>query len=451
MKSFIKFLYQQNLMEGGNLTLNIDGQIFESDKIDLTVLHRTKVVERIKQGLKEINALCKKQENISLWNTADFSPFLSGSTLHLFNDQLKKFESVKKSVGDIDVMVNEEHKDELSRFLSSLKFNEKVGPFHFIGFKPSGDQFITLWKMSTKDLLITDESYKDHIFVQIDLELVEFDEKTNKKTPSEWSTFSHSSPWEDLVLGIKGVFRHYILRAVSALKKEKVFIRSIKTKKFKYKEEPVEMSPFAFSLKGLRIQLKPVMIDGKQELKVYAPDKQVYKVYYELDSKDGIFIRDFDTILTYLFSLKNDEHFTDQHGDFEQFLKAKKMNAKISKNDIQSFTKTVDTLYALDLGDDIYQKIIQSLVDMVWGDPNVQSFVKGNILEDCYLKLMPIAYILFKMKAHKSGMNEFEQYKNNILSSQDFKPYLQKFVSYLEGNNESLNSFTNYFDVKQGK
>ena len=50
--------------------------------------------------------------------------------------------------------------------------------------------------------------------IQIDWELAEFDEAGR---PTEFAKFSRSSSWDDLQLGIKGVFSKYLLRALTAL------------------------------------------------------------------------------------------------------------------------------------------------------------------------------------------------------------------------------------------
>lgn len=181
-----------------------------------------------------------------LWNDSLLlsRAFLSGSSLHLF-DLAKisddEFRRHKPTVGDIDTQVDGEMKKEIEDFLKTFPVNKKVGNLVYIGYKPSGDQFITLWTITTLG-----------INIQIDLELVSF----LNGVPTPWSMFSHSSAWDDMKEGIKGVFSKYLMRAIQAKSAKNVIVRS-KTGK----EKIINKSELAFSLKGLRVRMEPILIN----------------------------------------------------------------------------------------------------------------------------------------------------------------------------------------------
>lgn len=261
MISFKQFL----LLEGGNVV--IDGN--EAERIDLTKHQRQQVVKKIDSALAAINAAFKKQHGKPIWNDALFASkqFLSGSAFHFFSDAIDDdtFKRFKSSVGDIDTQVDKDLDDELKTFLTKNK-GETFGPATLIGFKSSAGQHISLWRLNDPK-----------INVQIDLEMVDFDEAG---MPTEWSQFSHSSAWEDMTKGVKGVAHKYLLRALDAPKLKDVIIQP---KTARGTEKVVKSSPTAFSVThGLRKKLKPVLdANGKHLHKDGKP------VYQELSTAES--------------------------------------------------------------------------------------------------------------------------------------------------------------------
>lgn len=271
MISFKQFL----LLEGGNVV--IDDQ--EAERIDLTKHQRAEVVKKIDAALAAINAGFKKQMGKPIWNDALFSSkeFLSGSAFHFFNTKIADdtFKRFKSSVGDIDTQVDKNLDAELKDFLTKNK-GKTFGPAKLIGFKSSAGQHISLWQLSDPKLN-----------VQIDLELVDFNEAG---MPTEWSQFSHSSAWDDMTKGVKGVAHKYLLRALDAPKLKDVVL---KAKTARGTDKEVKSSDTAFSVThGVRQKLKPVLdANGKQ---VMVNGKPAYHELSTAESKG-------DTNLTNIF------------------------------------------------------------------------------------------------------------------------------------------------------
>lgn len=230
--------------EGGNLQLK--GK--KAEKINLKVANRTYIVGVLRNILSNLDKAFAKQYKTPLWDpkVLQSGEFFSGSSLHLFNlkgiDD-KTFIEKKPLVGDIDTMVDKAKKDQLTQFLAANE-GKQIGSAVFIGSKGQGAQTVTLW-----------ENIDPPFTVQIDFEFVEF----KNGTPTEWSKFSHSSAWEDIQQGIKGVFHKFLIQSLAATSQRNFLSAKLK---------PVtdNMYSFAISSKaeggGLRVKYEPV-IDPK--------------------------------------------------------------------------------------------------------------------------------------------------------------------------------------------
>lgn len=257
--------FKQFLLEGGNV--QIDDQ--EAERIDLTKHNRTAIVKKVGTALAAINAAFKKQVGKPIWSEAlmKSKKYLSGSAFHFFNSEIddKTFTKYKNSVGDIDTQVDKTMDAELKSFLTKNKGKE-FGPVKLIGFKTSAGQHITLWHLGDPG-----------INIQIDLEMVDFDDKGD---PTEWSNFSHSSSWDDMTKGVKGVAHKYLLRALDAPKLKDIVL---KAKTARGTDKEVKSSETAFSVThGVRQKLKPVLDDNGKQVMVNGKP-----AYYELSTAES--------------------------------------------------------------------------------------------------------------------------------------------------------------------
>lgn len=120
---------------------------------------------------------------------------LSGSTRVVYQVGSNLIYPHKTTMGDIDLMVPIHKRAMVWEWLSAIdRINER---FHLVGWKET-DQFILLLNDTVQGTTI-----------QVDLEPVEFD----VEGPKEWERFARSSSFEDIKMGIKGVFHKYLIRA----------------------------------------------------------------------------------------------------------------------------------------------------------------------------------------------------------------------------------------------
>lgn len=361
MISFRQFL----LSEGGNVMI---GNV-AADRIDLKSIDRKKVVKEVATGLKAISDRFKAIHGLPLWSDEllKSGEFLSGSSLHLFDLSRisdEDFLKHKPTVGDIDTQVDGTMRDPVEKFLKSVSAGQMIGNMVYVGYKPSGDQFITLWTVPSLN----------NINIQVDLELVAF--KNGKPTP--WAQFSHSSAWDDIKTGIKGVFQKYALRALQARTARDVIIQP---KTSRGKEKVIRKSDLAFSLKGLRVRMTPVLdVQGNQVYKNNMP------VYIETDSKTSEYITDFDVLFSSFFGVKGSP-------------------AEIKK--MESFVGLIDLL-KLHVNKTDQKKVLDGFVNILW-EKGAQGLVRGNSQEDYQTKL-----VAFNIMATSLGFGDIEQYRSIV-------------------------------------
>jgi hypothetical protein len=332
---------------GGNVIL--DGE--SAERIDLRQIDRKKVVFEIRKGLQSLSEHFKMRFGQDLWSPEllESCQFLSGSALHLFNlDGIpdSEFVKYKPTVGDIDTQVDETQKESIDRFLSSLPVGFCVDTLTFLGFKRT-DQFVTLWKL-----------IDPAINVQIDLELVAFD----SGRPTAWSQFSHSSSWEDLKLGIKGLFKIYLFRSIQHTKSKDIIIQP---KTHKGKEKIIHSAELAFSLKGLRYKIRPVLDDQGNHL-----SKNGMLVYTDIDTSESTFITDFELIFEMIFG---------KTATKEEIERMKSFNGLVSLVK-QYMSKTEQ------------EKILQGFIELLWGK-GAQGLVRGDPIADYDTKIIALEYL----------------------------------------------------------
>ena len=239
------------LSEGGNVAI---GQ-HQAQQINLQVTNRSYIVPILNTLLRDISKTYASQYKEQLWdpNLLKSQQFLSGSSLHFFNvkgipDQT--FVAKKPKVGDIDTMVAKEKEANLEQFLSSMT-GKQIGSATLIGFQRGNEQFSSLWELQDPPIKI-----------QIDLEFVQYD----KGSPTDWSRFSHSSSWDDIQSGVKGVFHKFLIQSFSVLTKRQFLLRKQvgRGKAKEWQDVPTEDSMISFAVSskeggGLRAKYTPVI------------------------------------------------------------------------------------------------------------------------------------------------------------------------------------------------
>ena len=278
---------KKTIYEGGNLALDTGDQ---AQQIDLKVHNRAYIVPILSTLLDNINSGFQQSAGGPLWNPKVLKArkYLSGSSLHFFNTDIPddEFERVKPKVGDIDTQVNKAVEPQLAQWLNSVK-GQVVGNAKFLGYSRGNEQYSSLWEL-------TDPPIK----VQIDFEFVDYSEKDQ---PTDWAAFSHSSSWDDISQGIKGVFHKWLIQSLTKIASEDFILRKVhkRTGKITDKVENDSMISFAVSSKeggGLRAKYEPVLdekgrpleIDGLpvlRELPASDYEKDISKIFQTIFDK----------------------------------------------------------------------------------------------------------------------------------------------------------------------
>ena len=247
----LREFFKRTLLEGGNL--EIDGN--QAQQIELKVHNRAYIVPILNTLLHSINDGFAQSQGGPLWSPKVLKSrkYLSGSSLHFFNTDIpdEEFERVKPKVGDIDTQINKSAESHLAQWLDGVK-GQVVGNAKFLGYSRGNEQYSSLWEL-------TDPPIK----VQIDFEFVDYNEK---EEPTDWAGFSHSSSWDDLSQGIKGVFHKFLIQAFTKLTTQEFLLRKMVGRGKARAEQDVpttdNMFSFAVSSKeggGLRPKYEPAL------------------------------------------------------------------------------------------------------------------------------------------------------------------------------------------------
>jgi len=301
---------------GGNvLVKDKEGNYHKAGKPDFRSISRTEFTANFIEALKKIDDLHTKLFKEPIWSSSTRDKLLSsgkafnGSSEHLFNDRMKDEEFVehKPVVGDIDLTVPKEKLKSIFELLSKIQGKSITPTISYIGqnkeYKEDREEQRTGHQINTL-FAYRPRGSKTTVNVQIDFEGVEYD----KGKPTEFAKFSHSSSWDDVKSGVKGVFHKYILRSLAsaASVQENVVIltpespleppEAIKVSK---KQHPV-FSLYSFSVDGgLRAKaaqqflpdgVTPVMVNGMRAFK-------------ELPTSDSTYARTKKEIFTLIFGV----------------------------------------------------------------------------------------------------------------------------------------------------
>ena len=273
MISFKEFI---QINEGGNVQI---GDV-AAERIDLNKIDRDAITPEIEKVLDAFNRAFEAEHNIPIWSGELFKSkkFLSGSAFHFFDKAIatSEFKQYKNTVGDIDTQTDKAFEKQIESFLTA-NAGKSFGPAKLIGHKNSAGQSISLWEFP-----------QFNINIQVDLEYVDF----ANGEPTEWSQFSHSSDWDDLKAGIKGVAHKYAMRALTSKTLRDIIILKGK------KEVPTQIkaTDLAFSVtQGLRTKIEPVM-DGNVHR-----HQDGLQVYREIPTKDSKYVTDLKIMFEILF------------------------------------------------------------------------------------------------------------------------------------------------------
>lgn len=381
------------LNEGGNVEIDD----IAAQRIDLTKISRTEMVNEIDKALKVANAAFNKMYGVPLWSPKliDNKEFLSGSAFHFFNLKIPDLEFVKfkPTVGDIDTMVDKDLGEKAKEFLTKYK-GKKFGPATLIGFKPNPgqDTLISLWGFADPA-----------VNVQIDLELVDY----AKGSPTDWSKFSHSSAWEDLSVGIKGVFHKYLLRSLTHKDAKDRYIQ------MKTKLKKVTSSDLAFAVTGgVRRKYEPV-IDPKTKKPAVAVDG--IGIFKEIPASESEYVNDIKGMFTLLIGRKP---------------------AKGEEKYLGSFVGLLSLINKYFTAED-KSKITQAFIELLFGSA-AQQLYKGDPATDKREKEIALKKLIeiLKVKVDQKTLatttaNFYSKYKTESITEADAPDYKRQGIKHI--------------------
>lgn len=240
------------ILEGGNLASHtaageptvgwtgVPGN-YNAGKIDSK--NRAVMQPAVKQLLVDINNLFTRQYGRPIWSPEliekEVETFISGSSKWFmqlrqpnpnFNPQQpvsdvnpkeigiadKDFQRVKKKVGDIDTQIDRRLEPQIEEFLHK-NIGANIGSASLLGTKKGSDQWLALWQI-----------HEPPITLQVDLEFSDYTtDARGFEVPTEWAQVSHGSAWEDLELGMKGVFRQWLYRSLAKVAPTEKYVAKI--------------------------------------------------------------------------------------------------------------------------------------------------------------------------------------------------------------------------------
>ena len=375
---------RSTLLEGGNIAI---GQ-HQAQQINLQVTNRGYIVPILNKLLADISKAYSAQFKEPLWDPKllKSQEFLSGSSLHFFNVKGipdATFVAKKPKVGDIDTMVAKEKEGNLEQFLTDVT-NQQIGGATLLGFQRGNEQFSSLWELQDPP-----------IKVQIDLEFVGFE----KGTPTAWSRFSHSSSWDDIQSGVKGVFHKFLIQSFAVLTKKEFLLRKQvgRGKARTWQDVPTEDSMLSFAVSskeggGLRAKYTPVTNPQTGEPEVI----DGLPVMMALPAAG--YEQDIGKIFQSIFGIKMNEKAAEKLAD-----------------KFWSFTGLLDVMNKL-LDQDEKNRILGSFLNKTYG-PGAQGLYKNDPERDAAEKNAAIDLLMSKTGAQPpEGMN-LDQMRQEYTSS----------------------------------
>lgn len=277
------------LAEGGNVSSQSPGwqgaADQEAEEIDLKIHNRDFMVGQLRTLLAAQNESFKAAYGKYIWDPKLLASgkMFSGSSLQFFDvkgvntqDFVNKLKKTK--VGDIDTQIDQDMGDEVTAWLKSI-IGKKVGNGTFLGFNSS---LSSIW-------LLDDPQVR----IQVDYELGPYDAKT--KSPTEWFAYSHSSHYDDMAAGIKGVFHKYINRALTHAQASEKYVARVLKKGVKISDAPVTDSDYSFAVSsaqggGMSVKYKPYIDPATGQ----PMEKDGIPVMQLLEPKDRDYIQNLD-------------------------------------------------------------------------------------------------------------------------------------------------------------
>jgi hypothetical protein len=407
--------YDNFINEGGNArTTSISGEEVLAQKIDMEKFNRTELRKDLLKLFKILNLMFEKEYGELIWN--DFSVIeqgiaFNGSSTFLMDIGIEdsEYTKFKKLTGDIDLITPSHLREKLWRFLQKIK-GEKITPkFVLIGDnKPS----LTLVVEQINVIFEYTNSKKNKVNLQVDFELSEFD---NNNQPSEFARFGHSSSWEDIKQGLKGVAHKYMMRSITTASSIRtdvlVFTKTATIEKPRFsKSKQVEKGIRTMSFfvgRGLRTSYELVRNEDGTPF-----EYEGKFVYRPIATKDSTYEDSVESIYHLLFSDNADKS------------EIKKMWSFVGLLDLLKKYSNKSTI------EDTFDKFI----DLLWG-PSAQKLERDKMEIDmevkdaAYYKFVETFTFLNKKESEiKELRNEFYQNYLKKELGESFSNFMDRYI-----------------------
>ena len=190
--------FRQFIAEGGNIKV---GDVAAAP-VDVAADTRGTLVHGVHTALSELHHSFYKEHGEHLFG-ADMKGLktgsvYAGSSKHLMDNagiSDHEFAKHKKSIGDVDVQIDKNHKDKLTAHLTTGK---KLGEYTVAGTKKHGNEVSAVLQNGKHNL-------------QVDFEAVDY----HHGEPTKGEQFLHSAHWDDIKSGIKGLHHKMLLNSVA--------------------------------------------------------------------------------------------------------------------------------------------------------------------------------------------------------------------------------------------
>ncbi len=207
--------FKHFILEGGNVKVK-DAEGKEVSAAPFAIKDRSAQAKDVHDALTSIHNSFHAATNKHLFGkdtkALSTGSAYSGSSKQFMNKDKSpisdaEFKKHKPTVGDVDVQVPREHKDELHSHLQS-QIGQRHGKYTLVGIKKSGNE---------THAVMRHDNGEHH---QFDFEHVAY----HNHEPAEHEQFLHSSSWEDSKKGIKGAHHKILLNAVASASDRKFSI-----------------------------------------------------------------------------------------------------------------------------------------------------------------------------------------------------------------------------------
>ena len=280
---------------GGNVRVNVNNKEYKAEKIPVKEIGLDIFRKDFQNLFHYINYLSIGRYCSPIWTSdiIDDGYVFNGSSSFIMNpnttDNILKY---KPTIGDIDITVDEDYKEEIFQLLESSKLKKLTDKITYIGsnkskIKSIGNQINAIFQYKHKDKIIN---------CQVDFEFLEYQDKK----PTDWAKFSHNSSIADAIYGIKAVHHKFLLRAIvgAASINNDILVCPPSSTPDNYKisksalHNPPRMYKFSVG-KGLRIAYEmlgdePIEIDGKV-------------LYRDIPTKQSQYIENLDNIFEFIY------------------------------------------------------------------------------------------------------------------------------------------------------